>query len=58
MRVLKPEYLMNEVRRAKRVATQKVSAHHNAQLNYCRINRKMKFTDVNFDNKKVPEFNR
>ena len=30
---------MNEVRRARRDATPEVSAHHNAQLNYCRINR-------------------
>ncbi len=35
IRVLKPLFLLNEVRRAKRDATpHRVSAHHNAQLNY------------------------
>lgn len=38
LRVLKPENPSNEVRRAKRDASIYYPAHHNAQLNYCRIN--------------------
>lgn len=44
--VLKPSHLMNEVRRAKRDASITCSAHHNAQLNYCRINHFNKSTRI------------